>query len=112
MIDKEAFRENMKYFDKNIVLQVIDIFLDGYKDRLTNLEKNIKDIDFHGIDNNAHSLKGEVAYMSQELAEMARKLEHKGKEQDSEGLQELFESLKKGCEEFSVELSEMRSEFV
>ncbi|MBK7030988.1 MAG: Hpt domain-containing protein [Bacteroidales bacterium] len=90
---------------------MIDIFLSEYPDRLTELENNVRTIDFQGLDHNAHSFKGVVTYMSPELTEYARKLEYKGKEQNGEGLQDLFDSLKKGCAELSVELNEMRSEY-
>lgn len=112
MIDKETFRDNFKYYDKAIVLQVIDMFLEEYNDRFTVLEQNIRDLDFKNIDHNAHSLKGVVTYMSTELYELARILEFKGKECESSGLQETFDTLKQSTLQLAEELVEMRKEYL
>lgn len=111
MINKESFRDNMKYYDKGIVLQVIDIFLNEYPDRLQELEKNVMELDFHAIDNNAHSYKGVVTYMSGEMAELARKLEFMGKESNSNGIHEALAELTSASLELAVDLKEIRGEY-
>ena len=111
MIDKEKFRDNFKYYDKGIVLQVIDMFLAGYPDRLKELQANINTMDFVKIDHNAHSLKGEVAYMSSEVSELARVMEHKGKDKDGNGLQDTFDKLRSGTLILAGELNQMRTEY-
>ena len=112
MINKESFRENFKYYDKSIVLQVIDIFLDEYPDRLRELEKNVSELDYPSIDNNAHSFKGVVAYMSSALAEVARKLEFMGKEQSNAGIHETFEELRANARLLANDLKDMRTEYL
>jgi HPt (histidine-containing phosphotransfer) domain-containing protein len=111
MIDKEKFRDNFKYFDKGTIVQVIDMFLEEYLDRFAELQENINNLDFVAIDNNAHSFKSNVVYMSAEMGELARILEHKGKDQDSGDLQPLFDQLKAGTILLVAELPEMRKEY-
>jgi HPt (histidine-containing phosphotransfer) domain-containing protein len=112
MIDKEAFRENFKYYDKEIVLQVIDMFLADYAGIFEELQVSINNMDFNAIDNIAHSFKSNVAYMSAEVSELARILEHKGKDKNGEGLQLTFDKLKAGTALMVNELAEMRQEYV
>lgn len=112
MINKENFRDNMKYYDKSIVLQVIDIFLTEYTDRLTELQNSVTNLDFDAIDHHAHSFKGVVTYMSPELAERARTLEYKGKEKDASALEEIMKLLRDGTFELAIELEDVRVEYV
>ncbi|NVO19538.1 MAG: Hpt domain-containing protein [Bacteroidetes bacterium] len=111
MLDKEKFTDNMKYYDKEIVVQVIDMFLEQYPGRLKDLQSDILEMDFSKIDNHAHSLKGEVTYMSAEMAEVARKLEFKGKEKDGTGLNELLDALNEGIPILAKELTEFKKEY-
>jgi len=111
MIDKETFRDNFRYYDKGIVLQVIDMFLADYQDTFTGLQASIDNLDFDGIDNIAHSFKSNVAYMSAEVSELARIIEHKGKDKNNDGLQAAFEKLKAGTSLMVNELVEMRQEY-
>lgn len=111
MINKENFRNNFQYFDKSVVLQVLDIFLSEYQDRFNELEKNVSELDFKAIDNNAHSFKSNVAYMSEELHELARILEFKGKEQDSSDLRESFDNLKSATLLIIDDVIELRKEY-
>jgi len=112
MINKESFRDNFRYYDKSIVLQVIDIFLDEYPDRLIELEKNVSELDYPAIDNNAHSFKGAVAYMSPLVAELARKLEFMGKEQSNGGIIETFEELRSVTRLLANDLKDIRTEYL
>ena len=101
----------MKYYDKEIVVQVIDMFLEQYPSRLSDLQADISEMDFYKIDNHAHSLKGEVTYMSAELADIARRLEFKGKERDSSGVQELLDTLAAGIPALANELMDLKKEY-
>jgi HPt (histidine-containing phosphotransfer) domain-containing protein len=112
MFDKEFFRNNFKYFDKHVVLESIDMLLSEYEERLAELQKNIHDLDFKAIDDNAHSIKGVVGWMSEGLYELARIVEFKGKESDSNGLQEAFNNLEQGTIELADALQEMRKEYL
>lgn len=111
MIDKNLIRENLRYYDKPVIVQIMDMFIDDYPIRFEELQKSIANLDFAGIDHNAHSLKGVVAYLSPEVFELARKLEQMGKNKTSEGLQEAFGMLKTGILELVEVLQDMRTEY-
>ncbi len=95
MIDKKQFLENFQYFDNEVVLEIINIFIDEYPERMETLRKNISEKDFDQIRFNAHSLKGVVAnFVAPEVQELARQLEIKGTNKDLVDVEALFQELK------------------
>ena len=64
MVNKQVFTDTYQYFDKSVIVEIIDIFIDECPDRLTTLEQNIKEANFDKLRFNAHSLKGVVANFS------------------------------------------------
>ncbi len=107
VIDWEQFNENFQYYDKSIIIEVIDLFLEEYEPRITNLEKNIKEKDFESLAFNAHSLKSVISnYMAPSALEITRKLEELGKNQTSEGIDEVFAKLKSITQELLIELKD------
>ncbi|NQV02467.1 MAG: Hpt domain-containing protein [Bacteroidia bacterium] len=112
MIDRKRFNENFSYLDKEVVVEIIDIFLDEYVKRFIDLMKNIDDQDFDKLRFNAHSLKGVVAnFMDPVTIELSKTLDDKAKDKDSTGLQELYDELKKDSEFLAEELRELKTEF-
>ena len=112
MIDMENFKKNFKHNGKEVVVQVLNIFLDKYSENLRILQKSINELDFEKLDQKAHALKGVVAYMSEELSALCFELEQKGKEKIEEGLQPIYNQLDKGVREMVVELKVLRMEYV
>ena len=107
VIDWEQFNENFQYYDKSIIIEVIDLFLEEYEPRIANLGKNIKEKDFASLAFNAHSLKSVISnYMAPSALEITRKLEELGKNQTSEGLDEVFTKLKSITQELLIELKD------
>ena len=64
MVNKQVFTDTYQYFDKSVIVEVIDIFIDECPGRMKTLEQNIKDANFEKFRFNAHSLKGVVANFS------------------------------------------------
>lgn len=113
MVDREKFKENFVYLDKEIVVEIIDIFLGEYEERLLNIQKNIHDLDFSGLKFNAHSLKGVIAnFMDPTTIELSRVLDEHAKHENSTGLQELYDSLKKGTLALVQDLQDLKKEFI
>ncbi|MBN1198717.1 MAG: Hpt domain-containing protein [Bacteroidales bacterium] len=113
MIDREKFKENFVYLDKEVVIEIIDIFLDEYKERLTNLQMNISAMDWAGLKFNAHSLKGVIAnFMDPQTIELSRMLDERAKLQEDNGLQELFSELKTATDSLVTELNDLKKEFI
>jgi HPt (histidine-containing phosphotransfer) domain-containing protein len=111
MINKEKFRENFQYYDKEVVVQVMDIFNNEYPQALQELQQSIAVLDFPTLNRKAHGLKGVVAYMSTELSGLCHELEQKGAEQNSEGLQPTYNLLQEGILELVDELKLLRTEY-
>lgn len=111
MINREKFKENFQYYDKEVVVQVMDIFNNEYPHALQELQQSIAVLDFPTLNRKAHGLKGVVAYMSPELSGLCHELEQKGAEQNSDGLQPTYNLLQDGILELVDELKIMRTEY-
>ncbi len=113
MIDKEQFKNNYKLFDNEIILEIIDIFINEHQGRLDSIRKNIKDKDYDALRFNAHSLKGVIAnFLADEPKELARQLEVKGNNKIPEGLEELCSELHGKVKELVVDLEEIKQDYL
>jgi len=112
MIDKKQFLENFQYFDNDVILEIINIFIDEYPERMETLRKNIDEKDSDQIKFNAHSLKGVVAnFVAPEVQELARQLEMKGANKDMEDVEVLFKELKEKTGLVIEELEVLKDNF-
>ncbi|MBU1369517.1 MAG: Hpt domain-containing protein [Bacteroidetes bacterium] len=112
VIDKSAFLDTFQYFDKPIVIEIIDIFINEQPERMEKIEKAIKNKDFTALKFDAHSLKGVIAnFVAEEPHQIAKQLEMKGAEQDDSDLEELFASLQTATEALLDDLKELRPDF-
>lgn len=112
MIDKAIFASNYEIFDKEIVCEIIDIYITEYPDRMAKLEEviNLGDLDL--IYKTAHSLKGVTAnFFDKESEEIARIIEEKGRAGDGAGLQNLFVKLKASTDKLIIDLAELQKEY-
>jgi HPt (histidine-containing phosphotransfer) domain-containing protein len=113
MIDKTIFNTNYEIFDKEIVREIIDIYIQEYPERIENLAKNISENDLESLYKNAHSLKGVTAnFFDKDTEELARMLETKGKDKDSTNLTEIFEKLKVTSAKLINELKDLKKEYM
>jgi len=113
IIDREQFRENFEFFDKEIVLDIINMFIDEYPERMQKIQKNIEDKNFDDLKFNAHSLKGVVSnFVAEEAKATAKKLEDKGANKDDTELDELYNKLSQVVGQVVEELKELKKEFV
>jgi HPt (histidine-containing phosphotransfer) domain-containing protein len=113
LIDKDKFRENFEFFDKEIVLDIINMFIDEYPERMQKIKQNIDDKDFENLKFNAHSLKGVIAnFVADDATAVAKALENKGKNQDPEGIDELYQTLVEKTGQVVEELKELKKDFV
>ena len=111
MIDREKFESNYAYFGKEVLIQIIDIFLTEYDERIAALAKYISERDFDKIRFAAHSLKGAIAnFMASEPAALAGKLEEMAENKQSAELDEVFSGLAVATKAFYNELTEYRKD--
>lgn len=104
-IDWTQFNENFQYYDKEIVKEVIDIFIDEYDQRIGNLKKNIEEKDFTNLVFNAHSFKSVIAnYMAPKAYQLILKLEDLAKNNSEGGIDEIFMELISETQELLLEL--------
>jgi len=105
VIDWVQFNENFQYYDKEIIKEVINIFIDEYDDRIAVLEKNISERDFTNLAFNAHSFKSVIAnYMAPKPYDLTRKLEDLAKNNSDDGIDEIFKELMGETQELLLEL--------
>lgn len=82
--------------DKDLLKELLDIFVADFDQKREELSKAIGTNDFDTIRNVAHSLKGASGNISAKpLREVCVTLESKGKSGDSEGLEQLLTDLDK-----------------
>jgi len=111
-INKEQFLDNFQVFDKEIVLEIIDLFISEYPERMQNIWEAIQREDMDKLRFHAHSVKGVIAnYCAPDLQEKAKELEYKAKAGDRQGLPELFEAFRVGTAEFLEELKILREHY-
>lgn len=112
VIDKVSFLDTFQYFDKHIVLEIIDIFINEYPQRMLNLKNAIEKKDFNALKFDAHSMKGVISnFMAAKPQQFAKELEYKGLEKDDSNLDEIFSNLQVASEELLEDLKELRSLF-
>ena len=77
MIEKQLFLDTFKAFDKEVVVEIINIFFEEYPERFSKMDKNIAELNFKELAFNAHSLKGVVSnFAAPILFELAREVEN------------------------------------
>ncbi len=113
LIDKEEFRENFKPFDKEIVVEIIDIFIQEWPERRDEIRKNIDERDFDSLRFSAHSLKGVVAnFIADSPKNLAKTLEDNAKANVGDDNMGVFLQLQEEVNQLVIELQELRKEYV
>lgn len=112
VINKKAFMESFQYFDKSVVLEIIDIFLQECDTRLATIRKDIETNNLKALKFDAHSFKGVVSnFMADEVQRIARELEHRGIEENSQDLDVLLQKLETSSALLLEDLREIRKDF-
>ncbi|MDZ7740392.1 MAG: Hpt domain-containing protein [Bacteroidota bacterium] len=113
LINKEEFRETFKPFDKEIVVEIIDIFIQEWPERRDQIRKNIGEGDFDSLRFNAHSLKGVVAnFIAEAPKDLAKILEDNAKEKVDDDNMDIFLQMEEQINQLISELEEIRKEYL
>ncbi|MBI9033108.1 MAG: Hpt domain-containing protein [Bacteroidales bacterium] len=111
IIDKEAMIQSFEIYSKDIVAEIIDIFITEYPERITNLEKSIADSDADLLRSTAHGFKGVISHFSaQEPLLITKEMEIKGKDGDFSGMSELLDQLITCCDQMLIEMEQIKQE--
>jgi two-component system sensor histidine kinase/response regulator len=112
MIDRAEFREQFKYYDRELIVEVIDVFINELPKRLSDLQSDVEKNDFTRLVQNAHSFKGLVGtFLAAEPYEISGALEELAKKQDGTGLPALFSRLHSTSQDLARDLLEIRAEY-
>jgi len=121
MVNKQNFYETYQYFDKSVIVEIIDIFISEYAERFEKLSQNITDRDFQKMRFNAHSLKGVIAnFSAPEPLELVRSfektsaalLDNNGEDFDESRMIKNLEEIRKATVIMARQLDEIKQELL
>lgn len=111
MIERADFREHFQYFDREVVVEIIDLFLETYQEQLADLKKCIDANEPERVNMHAHSLKGLAGtFVSPDTQSIAATLEVRAKNNETAGMDDLFTRLEISIHAMAGELKEIRNE--
>lgn len=111
-IDKEALQKSFKLYDKDVIVEIIDLFFEEYPERVKSLEEAINQKDYDLLKTTAHSLKGVISHFhAEEPRSLAKELEDKGTNHDMTGVESVFRQLKEKADKMLEELKEIKKEY-
>lgn len=112
MIDRQKFNEYFSNFDKEIVVDIIDIFISEYDDRFVNLRENVLRKDFEKLKFNAHGLKGVIAnFMDPVTIELSERLDKMAKNGVEDGLEKALDDLERNSWLLLGELKKIKQKY-
>jgi len=113
VIDTVQFNETFQYFDNEIVVEIIDIFLTEYPERIKALEDSINAVDYEGLKFNSHSIKGVIAnFVAPTVEQQAKELEMMGSQNNMDGASELFAKFKVSTASLVDELKIIKEDYI
>jgi len=111
MIDRQKFKDAFQYYDKDVIISIIDLFEKGLPERFEKINKNIIENDFDALAFNSHSLKSiTTLFMDSEQVALLIKLEEMAMRKKDSGLQELYTKVKSSTDELLKDLNIIRQE--
>ena len=112
MINRVDFRESFRYYDREVVIEIIDLFLETYKPLVNELRKSISEGDIDKVIMHAHSLKGLAGTFLEPVARnVAASLEEKARNNEFAEIPALFSGLELSIEEMAGDLQKIRDQF-
>ena len=83
IIDKVALNDSFEIYDKETILEIIEIFFEEYPGRVKQLNTAIEKKDSALLRTSAHSWKGVISHFhAEEPRKLAKELEEKGAAKD------------------------------
>jgi len=109
MIDWEEFHNFFQSFGNNVIIDIIDTFVDDHQKDMKLIEQAIKDKDFPTIRFSSHHIKGSIGtFRDPDTAKIAYKLEEMGENNIEDGLKEAFAELQPAVKSLMQELLDYR----
>lgn len=109
MVDKEKFDEQFQYFDKETIIEIINIFLNEKETRFKLLHRNLNDGDLNEFAKNSHSLKGTIgSFMAPVPLLLVSALEENAKAKDESVIHKNLRELEEACDTLAEELESIK----
>ncbi len=118
MINKQEFLETYNYIDNEVLVEIIDIFLNEYESRIIKLHLDVKTGDHKALRYDAHAIKGVIAnFYAKPAWEIAKTLEDTGARliedpaaSDAHSLTEMVNTLDDHVHTMATQLKEIKEE--
>ena len=111
IIDVEEFLERVQD-DKELLVELLDIYSGDYQTKRKQLTKAVKEKDFDEVKSISHSLKGASGNISaKKMREIFMVIEDKSRNNDLSGVDNLLISLDKEFELLSGKIKELKEKF-
>ncbi|MCF8366901.1 MAG: Hpt domain-containing protein [Bacteroidales bacterium] len=127
MINEEKFEETYEIFDKETVVEIIDLFIKEYDSRIDKITLHLDSVNFSELQKCAHAFKGvisnfeteckayeeisEIENQCRDLMMSNRNLDEKAAKELAEQLSKIFVSFKKNSKQILNQLKEMRMKY-
>lgn len=110
-MNKDEFLATYKVYGDDMIIELIDTFLQDYPDKLSLLSEAVKNKDFETISSYSHSLKGSLGVFSADnTRDTAYNLELAGKNNDESNLDNLLMQFEQQLDDLSKELNSIKNE--
>ncbi len=129
MINEVKFAETYVHFDRETVVEIIDIFIEEYDERIEKITRQLKTKNFEELKKSAHAFKGVIANFETECAAYEEineileeshylldnnKFDEMNEQQQGELVNKLlvkFDSFKKHSRQLYFQLKEIRKNY-
>ena len=111
-INREKLQESFQIYDKEIVVEIIDLFFEEYPERVEALDKATSTYDSELLRDTAHGLKGVISHFHAEQArKLSQRLEEMGASESFDGAEETKKALFAELKEMVEELKEIKKAY-
>ncbi len=117
MINRQKFNETFRCFDKDVIVEIIDIYTAEYPDRCLLLDRHCMSRNYRELSRAAHSFKGVLAsFLAVEAQQYARELEElsdklaNGRIQDALPLEALHGDVEKLVSQLKITSGQVKEE--
>lgn len=130
MINEVKFAETYVHFDRETVVEIIDIFMEEYDERIEKITRQLKTRDFEELQKSAHAFKGVISNFEteceayEEISEILEEshnlladnkideMSEEEKDKLAKKLLEKFEAFKKHSRQMYFQLKEIRKNYI
>jgi HPt (histidine-containing phosphotransfer) domain-containing protein len=119
MVNKQEFLETYNYFDKDTLVEIIDIFLSEYEGRIQKIYTDVREHNFKDLRFDAHGIKGVIANFCAPVPwQVARDLEfsatsfieNNGADFSESKVMEAVDTLRDYVAKMAVDLEEVKAQ--